>query len=62
MPTSGCSGPSAFSRMARLRLIERLGLGVAALVRYSPARLLSDCPTSGCSGPSAFSRMARLRR
>ena len=31
MPTSGWSGPSAFSPMARARCVERLGLGVAAL-------------------------------
>ena len=29
--TTGWSGPSAFSRIARVALVERLGLGVAAL-------------------------------
>ena len=51
MPTSGWSGPSAFSRMARLRLIERLGLGVAALGSVQVGQVVERGADVGVVGP-----------
>ena len=59
--TSGWSRPSCFSRIARLRLVERLGVGVPA---HGPVQFRQVVQAGGHVGvvaPSCFSLIARLR-
>ena len=42
-------------------LVQRLGLGVAALRLVKQRQVVEAAPTSGWSGPSAFSRIASAR-
>ena len=61
LPVMVCSGPSAFSRMARLRLYKRLGLGVAALLLVQPGQVVERRGDSRVLGPQRLLTDARLR-
>ena len=57
----GVVGPQRLLADGQAALVERLGLGVAALVPIQLGQIVERSANIGWSGPSAFSRMARLR-